>query len=91
MERHPALIIPWLPSSSPSTLLKGRPIQRMRVGQPFTIVIGDTGVVASTREVVTDLGRRRDKEPERYEGYFDEIGVIARQAQVIIEQGTPGA
>ena len=74
----------------PVYFIKGRPIQRMRVGQPFTIVIGDTGVVASTREVVADVRRRRDSELERYEGYFDEIGVIARQAQVIIEQGTPG-
>lgn len=72
----------------PVYFIKGRPIQRMRVGQPFTIVIGDTGVVASTREVVADLRYRRDRDVERYEGYFDEIGVIAHQARVIIEQGT---
>jgi len=76
--------------AQPVYFIKGRPIQRMGVGQSFTIVIGDTGVVASTREVVADLRQRRDRDLERYEGYFDEIGVIARQAQVIIEQGAPG-
>jgi len=74
----------------PVYFIKGRPIQRMRVGQPFTIVIGDSGIVASTREVVADLRHRWQREPERYEGYFDEIGVIADQAHVIIEQETSG-
>lgn len=74
----------------PVYFIRGRPIQRMKVGQPFTIVIGDTGVVASTREVVADVRQHWQNEPERYAGYFDEIGVIARQAQVIIERGPPG-
>jgi len=69
---------------------KGEPIRRLGVNESFTVVIGDTGRVASTREVVRDLRERWQLDRERYEGYFDEIGVISRQAKVIIEHGLPG-
>jgi mevalonate kinase len=72
----------------PVYFIKGQPLQRMRVTRPFTIVVGDTGVVASTRQVVGDVRRRRQVEPERYDKYFAQIGAIAPQARAIIEQGT---
>lgn len=72
--------------AQPVYFIKGKPIQRLRVARPFTVVIGDTGVSAATREVVGDLRRRRDAEPHKYEGYFDEIAVIARHAKMIVEQ-----
>lgn len=65
---------------------KGRPIQRLEVGQSFTLVIGDTGRVAPTHHVVGDLRQRWQAEPELYEGYFDEIGAIAAQSRLAIEQ-----
>lgn len=71
----------------PVYFVKGGAMKRMKVGRPFTLVIGDTGVVAPTREVVGDLRRRWQANPDYYEGYFDEIGVIADQAKVMIEQG----
>lgn len=70
----------------PVYFIKGRPIQRLAVGQPFTLVIGDTGRVAPTHQVVGDLRQRRQAEPELYEGYFDEIGAIAAQARLAVEQ-----
>lgn len=70
----------------PVYFIKGRPIRRLRVAQPFTVVIGDTGVTAETHRVVGDLRRRRAENPEVIEGYFDEIGVLARHAKLIIEQ-----
>ncbi len=73
----------------PVFFVKGEPIRRMRVARPFTVVVGDTGVAASTRQVVGQVRQRWQVEPERYEGYFDEIGAIASQARVIIEQGAP--
>ncbi len=72
--------------AQPVYFIKGKPIQRLRVARPFTVVIGDTGVPASTRKVVGDLRRRRDAAPQKYEGYFDEIAVIARHAKLLIEQ-----
>ena len=71
----------------PVYFIKGQPIQRIRVAHPFTIVIGDTGVAASTREVVGAVRRRWQAEPARYDNYFAGIGVIAQQARAIIEQG----
>jgi mevalonate kinase len=62
----------------------------MRVGQPLTLVVGDTGIVAPTHTVVDDVRHRWQAEPERYEGYFDEIGAIVNQARVAIEGGRLG-
>jgi len=69
----------------PVFFIKGRPIQQMRVSQPFGLVVGDTGVVAPTHRVVGNLRRLWQADRERYEGYFDEIGAIAHQARVAIE------
>lgn len=74
----------------PVYFIKGKPIQRMRVSQPLTLVVGDTGIVAPTHTVVGDLRRRWQAEPERYEGYFDEIEVIVNQARIAIENGLSG-
>lgn len=71
----------------PVYFIKGVPLKRIGVGWPFTLVIGDTGVIASTKEVVGDLRRRWQADQEYYEGYFDEIGTIAQQARVMIERG----
>jgi mevalonate kinase len=70
----------------PVYFIRGRPIQRLRVARPFTVVIGDTGITASTRDVVGHLRQRWQAEPERYGGYFDEIGAIAQQARMIIQE-----
>jgi mevalonate kinase len=72
----------------PVYFIKDRPMQRVRVARPLTLLVGDTGVAASTRTVVADLRYRWQAVPERYEGYFDEIGVIARHAKLLIEQET---
>lgn len=71
----------------PVYFVKQRPIQRMRVGRPFTLVVGDTGIVSPTHKAVSDLRRRWQIDPQHYEGYFDEIGAIANQARVAIERG----
>jgi mevalonate kinase len=76
--------------AQPVYFIKGKPIQRLQVGQPFTLVIGDTGLVSPTHKAVGDLRRRWQAEPERYESYFDEIEVIARQARPAIERGLSG-
>ncbi len=70
----------------PVYFIKDRPIQRLRVAQPFTLVIADTGQVAATHEVVGDLRRRWQADPARYEKYFDQIAAIVNQARTLIEQ-----
>jgi mevalonate kinase len=72
--------------AQPVYFIKGRPIQRLHAARPFTLVIGDTGLVSPTHRSVGDLRRRWQENPERYESYFDEIGAIARQARMAIER-----
>jgi mevalonate kinase len=79
--------------AQPVYFVKNEPtpiIRRMQVAQPFTLVIGDTGIVSPTRQAVGDLRQRWQADPQRYEGYFDEMAVIADQARMAIEAGTLG-
>jgi mevalonate kinase len=62
-------------------------IRRMRVANPFTLVIGDTGQISPTHKAVGGLRERWQADVQRYEGYFDEIAVIVDQARVAIETG----
>ncbi len=75
----------------PVYFVRGEGMKRLSVGAPLSLVIADTGVVSSTREVVGDLRHRWQAQPERYEGLFDEIGAIARLARSAIERGDPRA
>ena len=75
--------------AQPVFFVRGRGITRLSVGAPLNLVIGDTGVVSSTREVVGDVRRRWSADTEGYEGVFDQIGALARQAKSVIERGYP--
>lgn len=57
------------------------------VGKPFLLIVADTGVESSTREVVGDLGRRCGAEPARYQPLFDRVGQLVLAARSAIEQG----
>jgi mevalonate kinase len=57
------------------------------VGEPFTIVIGDTGISAPTKESVGDVRKLWEEDQARWEQVFDEVGVIAREARAVIESG----
>ena len=69
--------------------VKGHPIELLQVKKPFTIVIGDTGIPASTKESVRDVRVQHHKKPERYETLFATIGSIANTARQLIESGMP--
>lgn len=75
----------------PIYFVRGERIMRLSVGAPLSLVIADTGVVSSTREVVGDVRRRWQANTERYEGLFDEIDAIVRLARSAIERGEPRA
>ncbi len=66
---------------------KGRPLQRLAVGRPLTLVIGDTGIKSQTRKVVGNLRRRRDADKPRYDGWFQLMGRLAPAARQAIEAG----
>jgi mevalonate kinase len=77
--------------AQPVFFVRGEGMKRLSVGARLNLVIADTGVVSSTREVVGDVRRRWSADTERYEGLFDEIGAVARLAKSAIERGDPKA
>lgn len=74
----------------PVYFVKGEPIEMFRVGKPFIIVIGDTGISAPTRESVGDVRRLWMEDKPRWEIIFDKIGEISFTACRAIEAGEPG-
>ncbi len=71
----------------PVYFVREQPIQTFSVAQPFTIVIGDTGVKSPTKIAVGDVRRAWQADRERYEALFDQIGSIAERARAAIEAG----
>lgn len=71
----------------PVYFVKGRPIETLQVREPFTIVIGDTGIAAPTRESVADVRRAWETDPQASEVLFDGIGALAGMAREAIQAG----
>lgn len=71
----------------PIYFIKDQPIQTLRVGKPFTILITDTGVPSPTRIAVGDLLAAWEKDPLRYGQLLISIGEIAKKARSMIESG----
>ncbi len=77
--------------ATPVYFVKGRPLETLRVGSPFTIIIGDTGISAPTKESVGDVQKLWQAEPARWEKVFDRIGEIVHSARKVIETGDTAA
>jgi mevalonate kinase len=75
--------------AKPVFFIRGQPIETLHVTQPFTVVIGDTGIASPTAIAVGDLRQAWTADPSRYEPLFDAAGEIARQARRLIEAGDP--
>jgi len=73
--------------AQPVYFVKGQPIETFRVGSPFTIVIGDTGISAPTKESVHDVQRLWMNDKARWETLFDNIAEVSFTARRVIEQG----
>jgi mevalonate kinase len=71
----------------PVYFIKGQPIETFKVGQLFTIVIGDTGISAPTKESVADVRHLWINDKARWESVFDKIGEISFTARRAIEAG----
>ena len=71
----------------PVYFIKGQPIETFKVGQPFTIVIGDTGISAPTKESVGDVRKLWQADQMKWERLFDDVGEIVQQARKSIESG----
>jgi mevalonate kinase len=73
--------------AKPVYFVKGQPMELFKVGQPFTIVIGDTGISSPTKESVGDVRKLWELDQTHWESFFDKIGEIVNQAKQVIESG----
>jgi mevalonate kinase len=71
----------------PVYFVKGQPLEIFKVGEPFTIVIADTGISAPTKESVADVRHLWTNDKSRWETVFDNIGEISLTARRAIEAG----
>ena len=76
--------------AKPVYFRKGQSIEIFKVGIPFTIVIGNTGISAPTRESVADVRRLWEADKVKWDGVFDQIGDIVKNARKKIETGDQG-
>jgi mevalonate kinase len=73
--------------AKPVYFVKGEPIQTLRVKQPFTLVIGDTGVQSPTMDAVSDVRHAWEADKLLYDSLFETAGEIASQARNFIQGG----
>jgi len=71
----------------PVWFVRGQGMETFAVGRPLHLLIGDTGLTSSTREVVGDVRAAWQGEPARYEALFAAIGRASHRARRAIEQG----
>jgi len=73
--------------AKPVYFVKGQAIETFQVAKPFTIVIGDTGISAPTKESVGDVRKLWEADKAKWENVFDEIADISFSARRVIEEG----
>jgi mevalonate kinase len=71
----------------PVYFIRGQPIETFTPAQPFTIVIGDSGISAPTKESVGDVRKLWESDKAHWEKVFDAVGEITREAKQAIESG----
>lgn len=59
----------------------------MKPAEQLKIVLGDTGIKKSTKETVTAVRERKEKDPEKYEKIFSEYRAIAPEAKTALLNG----
>ena len=76
---------------SPVYFIKGKGPLTFDPGSTFHLIIGDTGIEASTRETVENVRQQWEKEPNLMNGYFDEIANVTKDGKKAIEKGNKEA
>ncbi len=71
----------------PVYFIRGRPPEPLPVGGVLHLLVADSGVPSQTREVVGDVRRRREAEPDRYEALFDRVAEEVEEARRAIARG----
>lgn len=71
----------------PVWYVKGQSPALFKRAKPLTLMIGDSGVVAPTKESVGAVRKGWQKNPHRYEAIFDQISTLVSDARDCIESG----
>jgi mevalonate kinase len=62
-------------------------IEPITIAEPFTLLIGDTGVRSPTRLPVGEVRQRWQASPAHYEALFDAVGALVLQVRTALAQG----
>jgi mevalonate kinase len=71
----------------PIYFARGKPVDRLAVREPFTLLIADTGKPSPTKKIVGRVRRAHERETAHYDALFDQMGDIANEARSAIESG----
>ena len=77
-------VIAW---EQPVAFTKGEPPEVFTIGDAFHLLIANSGIHSTTRDMVTGVRQRWETNPERYNTYFKQMGNLALEARKAIEQG----
>ncbi len=64
----------------------GNVIERIEIERPVEIVMGNTGVVANTKEVVAGVAERKQENPEKYDKVFAEAGELVKRGRDALKE-----
>ena len=62
-------------------------MELLKMPKPVEIVLGNTGLTSSTKEVVADVRARKDAEPDRYRRIFAEYVEVVSSARSALTSG----
>lgn len=71
----------------PVYFVRGVPPQRFALPGSMTLLIGDTGLRASTRVAIDDVRALYEGDPERIGGIFSAIGALVKQGRAALSAG----
>jgi len=71
----------------PVYFVRDQKMEIFSVKSPFLLTIADSGIASPTRIAVSHVRRAWEREREKYEELFDEIGTIAEMGRQAIERG----
>ena len=66
---------------------KGKPPKFIRINNPFTLLIADSGLRTPTQETVSDVRHSYEKNRAEIEQIFDQIGKISKEALPAMRAG----
>jgi mevalonate kinase len=71
----------------PVYFVRDKPLQTLSVGQPITLLIGDTGKTALTHYAVGDVRKFYEQQPEVAKPLIQAAGEVAKEARRALEKG----